>query len=278
MARINVPVQTQLCFHTFGNFAPPADLLGTPETVGIQFEGREVVWHALGSSEPFLREPSYPYAPTVTALMTTADTDDELFALILRFCSAVSYEFEAGIGVDRHGGDGEPDAFHPAVSRQAKATIGGLIVPAPKAIAVANEDRLRLALALYREALSVSSSYFAFVGFWSVVQAVHNGDERAVDAFFNQETAGVASVANYVASVLQQKSRQPLPTDFATHFRDGRDAIAHVIRYHGNMTHINPDEPGDRLRLDADIWFLRALARRAIDTAWPNAVTVVPRD
>jgi hypothetical protein len=64
IARIEVPVQTSLRFHTRTSGLFPADDLPTPETVVIEFEGRELVWHALGASEPLGSELPREYAPT----------------------------------------------------------------------------------------------------------------------------------------------------------------------------------------------------------------------
>jgi hypothetical protein len=284
IARLEVPVQTPLRFHTRTSGLFPADDLPTPETVVVEFESRELVWHAPGVSEPLGTELPREYTPTVTTVMQPGDEIEELFSLVLRFLSAVAFHFQTEAYAQGFGASGETDAMHPAVSRQA---WGGLystaIQLAPRGLAVTDDDRLRLSLALYREGRSARSKYLAWMALWNVIQAVHDGDDKRVDQFLNTEASKVLNAPGglnaFITSVLKAPHAANPPADVARYFRDhGRDAIAHVIRHTAAMPHINPDDLDDRFRLDADTYVLHALARRAIDQRWPNAVTTTALD
>jgi Methylamine utilization protein MauJ len=261
-----------LRFHTRTSDPIPLGDFPTPETVVIEFESRELVWHALGDSE----------APTVTTIMRSGDEFDPLFSLILRFLSAVAFACEIEAAAYRFGAHAETNATHPASSREPYGVPWApTIMLAPSSIEVANDDRLRLALALYREGASTRSKYLAFMALWSVIQAAHDGNESAVDAYLNSETSTIlhakGGVNAYIASVLKTPHTNP-PKDIAAYLRDhGRDAIAHVVRRKPAMTHINPDDLDDRFGLDADTYLLHALARNAIEQRWPGAVMVAPR-
>ena len=118
MARLNVPVQTPLRFHSHvPGSALPLGELGKPETVTIEYEGRRLVWHELGRSDGEL-EPAYDYAPTVTVVVDDGDDESTLYGLTLRFLSAIAFHYQVGTSIYGPAGDGEIDPLHPACSRQ----------------------------------------------------------------------------------------------------------------------------------------------------------------
>jgi hypothetical protein len=243
----------------------------------IEFEGRDLVWHELGLSDGQL-EPAYDFAPTVTVVVENVEAEEELYGLILRFLAAVAFRYDVGAMTHNPGGSGETDPLHPAVSRQRYALfVGKLIVPAPQRVEVAVGEGLGQALGVYREGVSAASPYLGWFAFWNAIEAAHDGVPSRVDEFLNAETPNVVEdVDAYVESVLTLALDQPEPRDIAEYFRQhGRAAIAHVKRDRPPYTEINPDDPADRFRLDADTWVLRSLARRAIEATWPHPVSAI---
>jgi hypothetical protein len=214
--------------------------------------------------------------------MLPGDEAEELFSLTLRFLSAVAFRYQTDAYAQGFGSSGETDPMHPAVSRQAWGGLyGAMIQLAPRRLAVVNDERQRLSLSLYREGRSARSKYLAWMALWNVIQAVHDGDETRVDQYLNTEASKVLNAPGglnaYITSVLKGPHAANPPTNVATYLRDhGRDAIAHVIRHTAAMPHINPDDLDTRFRLDADTFLLHALARRAIEQRWPDAVTATP--
>jgi hypothetical protein len=132
MARIEVAVQTPLRFHTRPRGVPhPFGELPAAETVAIEFESRELVWHALGLSKPIAAEPAREWAPTVTTLINDPDDIDEaedIFSLIFRFLSAIAFHFDLQAFANQYSATGETDPRHPAIAKQ---FYGGFSAPAP---------------------------------------------------------------------------------------------------------------------------------------------------
>jgi hypothetical protein len=153
------------------------------------------------------------------------------------------------------------------------------ILPAPERVEVEDDSQLRLALALHREGVNVSSPYLGFFAFWSVLDAVFDGKRNDVDAFVNREAAREnATMETYIRQLIPTYSPQDESSDVATYLREhGRNAIGHVIRHREDRPHITPDDPTARARLAAEAWWLRAASRSAVLGRWPNGVTVVDR-
>jgi hypothetical protein len=228
----------------------------TPESVRIEFNGREFGWLVPAS------HPGEPESgPTVTTLVDR-DVEDawlEASEATQRFISALAFHFDTRMETPpTSGGSGEIDLLHPWGAVDVRDTYGIELHVAPRSVVVADDSRLRLALALYREGLNAGSPFYRFLAFWNALDAAFDGDESARDEFLG---TGSRWHPHY------------LTEGVATHLRmNSRHAIAHVIREAGR-TVVDPDIPADRERLDLEgRQWLRDLARNAIESTWPPPV------
>jgi Methylamine utilization protein MauJ len=262
--RLEIPVRTYLRFTTAALPSPGDE----PESVTIEFEGREFGWLAHTRFEHGLPDDPDP-GPTLTTLVP-ADTHDEwrtAHELAQRFLSALAFHFNTRVeSKATSGGSSEPELLHPHGAIDARDTYGVQIVTAPSRVRLDADARLRVALAVYREAISAGSPFYAFLQFWNVLEAAFDGDGARRDAFLRR-----------VAPTLSD--RLPITGDVATHFRDAsRNAVAHVIRTNATSTTIDPDLPEDRERLDLERAWLREVARRAVYERWPQPVILDRRE
>jgi hypothetical protein len=185
-----------------------------------------------------------------------------------RLLSALSFHYNTRIESRRtKGGSGESDLLHPYGAVEPSDTFAGQCVTAPVRVHVEDDPQLRVALGLYREAMSAGSPFYRFLAFWNVLDAVFNGDEAARDAFIGARATGIHAVPNAAG------------TDVAKYLRqDSRHAIAHVVRDRPQDTTIDPDAPADRERLELDAYCLHDLARIAVLERWPEGVILEDAD
>jgi hypothetical protein len=263
--RLEVPVRTALRFTTT-TVALPSSWY-TPESVMIEFEGREFGWLALSRFEhQHPDEP--PPGPTVTTIVS-GDTPEEwreAQEAAQRFLSSIAFAFDTRVeSRPTSGGSGSADLLNPYGAVEASDTFGHQIVGAPERVEVHPDPRLRVTLAVYREGLSAASPFYRFLSFWNVLEAVFPNDGTARNAFIRD-----VAPSSYFA--------EPVEGDIAAHFRDNsRHAIAHIVRVDPADVSVDPDLPEDRERLDYEARWLQDVARKAAFHVWPEPVRLVPR-
>ncbi len=121
--------------------------------------------------------------------------------------------------------------------------------PSPKA---------KLALALYREGLSVNLIPYKVLGFFKVINIICDKSSAQIQWIKDHLQYVADRDANKRIAVL--KSTEP---DVATYlYRSGRCAVAHA---YDQNTVVNPDDPADLIRLREDLPVIRELARVAIE-------------
>jgi hypothetical protein len=154
---------------------------------------------------------------------------------------------------------------HPYGAVDVRDTFGAVDVAAPHSVTVTADERLRLALAVYREGLNAASPFYRFLAFWNVIEAAFGGNSHDRDSF--------------LGSARPAHSRPPSVTgDVAAYLRDeSGNAIAHVVRADPSDTSIDPDLPSDRERLDMEGRWMQDLARGAITSVWPKPVVTTRR-
>lgn len=116
----------------------------------------------------------------------------------------------------------------------------------------------KLALALYREGLSVNLTPYQFLGFFKVINIIKNGG--------NDQMQWIRDNLRYVTET-QAAARivaiQQIEPDVARYlYVSGRCAVAHAF---DRENVVNPDEPTDLIRLSEDLPVIRELARVAIE-------------
>jgi len=260
MARLEIPVRTHLRFRK--RVVLVLDPAPTPETVSITCDGREFGWLAIGPTPM-----GTPTAPTATTIVTPDSPEEwrESVGDVQRFLSALAFHYDTHVDSgSQTTGTGEPDLLHSRGFYRPHDHVSFRMELAPVQIDIDKSSRLRVALAVYREGLNVTSPFLSFLAFWNALDASFDGDEGARDAFLAAEAA--------ISGTDPRTSRSQ---SIATYLREHtRNPVAHTIRRDSTMTHIDPDLPGDRVRLERDSELVRRFARKAILARWPNALTV----
>lgn len=238
------------------------------ESVIIEFEGRKFGW-VERNRFPHQAEHEPSPGPMVTCLVDHFDMEDRELAAesLQRLLSALAFHYNTRIeSRNVYTGSGTNDLLHPYGAIEPSDTFASQCVSAPARVHVSGDARLRVALALYREALSAASPFYRLLAFWNVLDAVFKGDEAVRDDFLRQRATGVNSVPNASG-------------DVAKYLRDdSRNAIAHVVRRDGAQTSIDADQPADRERLSQDAYSVQRLSRIAILEHWADAVGVESSD
>ena len=260
MPRHEVPVRTSLRFSTRAVALPSSWY--EPESVTIEFEGREFGWLALKRFAHQHPDESPP-GPTVTTLIAEDIQEEwrDASEALQRFLSALAFEYDTRIeSRPRSGGSGTRDLLSSSGAIAASDGYGYQVVTAPERVHLHPDPRLRVAVAVYREALSAASPFYRFLAFWNVLEAAFGGDGAKRNAFIRR----IAPTSFFNVPILD---------DVAQHFRDNsRNAIAHVIRSDVTNTTIDPDLPEDRERLDMEARWLQDVARKAVLDVWPDAI------
>jgi len=122
------------------------------------------------------------------------------------------------------------------------------------------KPKVKLALALYREALNVNSTPYKFLGFYKIINILYrNGN--AQKAWINKT---VELLDDHYAKERVAKLRKE-GHDVGTYlYQSGRNAIAHAYT-EPSINPVNPDEPAHISRLFSDLPVIRALAEYLIE-------------
>ena len=211
--------------------------------VKVTFQGREFL----------LRPETDQLAPSVALAYDPPLTDKEALLLIRRFLSSLSWVERGplretfGIGTGGHpGGVGKGDGAR-LINRRFRVDY----------LPEAKDPKAQLCLALYREAMNLNSKPFQFLGFFKIINALF---ERGADqkGWINKTLPLVND--HWVRE--RVKELQKLHGDIGEYLYDsGRCAVAHAF----NEPLVDPDDPDDTQRLDADLPVIRALAEHLME-------------
>src|SRR5262245_45031787 len=118
--------------------------------------------------------------------------------------------------------------------------------------------KAKLALALYREGLSVNLTPYQFLGFFKVINVIRNSGREQVQWIRDNLQHVIEERA--LARIAAIQATTP---DVATYlYASGRCAVAHAF---DQSNIVNPDEPADLIRLSEDLPVIRELARVVIE-------------
>jgi hypothetical protein len=258
-------------------------LKAPPDVAGIEFEGREFVWHPPVEYEDELARSQY--GPMV-AVVIADDADGRAAAQSLqRFLSTAAFAYDQPVddGAGGLGGDGESDAYHPFGARAQRSHPYVYKAEAPAALVVTGDEPLPLALSYFREGLNASSPFYRCVAFRNVLDAVYEVEHETVAVPGTQQRALTKEAAARdtfidarAATIAEWYSRTTPAVGWPDYLREEvRNALAHVNRT--GRRQVNPDDPAERVRLMGDAGLMHQLARAAINSRWPRAVSRVPR-
>ncbi len=170
------------------------------------------------------------------------------FLSILSWCDNVPMENLYG-----HSGSVVPVA----IPRSTTRAFGSCIFGYPFYRKIEGDLKVRLALALYREALTVNSVPFSFLSYFKILNIFWNRSKELID--------GIRHTLPYLTDKLSleridklKKTESDVPTYL---YESGRCAIAHA--YSDPL--VDPDDVAELRRLSQDIWVIRAIAEYLIE-------------
>ena len=177
------------------------------------------------------------------------------FLSILFWCDDVPMENLYGFS-----GSAEPVAIPRDTTRTCGVCIGGYLfyrdlAPDPKA---------KLALALYRETLTVNSVPFSFLSYFKILNIFwkdkykKNGSNELIEGI--KKMLPKLNDPEAVGRIKQLSKNQPDITKYL--YESGRCAVAHAY----SRPLVDPDDIDDRMRLSQDIWIIKAIAEELIES------------
>ncbi|MGD0381954.1 MAG: methylamine utilization protein MauJ [Thermoguttaceae bacterium] len=121
-----------------------------------------------------------------------------------------------------------------------------------------SDPKAKLALALYREGLSVNLVPYKVLGFFKVINIIC--DKGSAQKQWIRDSLQYVADKDAIARIATIQSTDP---DVAKYlYESGRCAVAHAF---DQNTVVNPDEPADLIRLRKDLPVIRELARIALE-------------
>ncbi|RQV96947.1 hypothetical protein EH220_05130 [bacterium] len=120
-----------------------------------------------------------------------------------------------------------------------------------------NDERARLALALYREGMTVNSIPYKFLSFYKIINILlANGDQQK--KWINNQVP----LLHIKDQRLSKSLASITDSDIGNHiYVSGRCAIAHAY----STPVVNPDKPDDTRRLENELFLIQVLAERLIE-------------
>jgi hypothetical protein len=169
-----------------------------------------------------------------------------------RFLSAMAWHHRAATRVVFYGSATHPIPFGQTLSRP----IGNMHFHVPPTIRTPTDPKAKLALALYREAISIQGPPYAFLGYAKIINICyeHGPDQKA----WINRTLPLLTDPDATARITALSGAYPDLGDYL--YRSGRCAIAHA---YGTPV-VDPDNPDDILRLMGDMPLVKALAEHLI--------------
>jgi hypothetical protein len=188
-----------------------------------------------------------------------AISETEALTLINRFLSVLSWCDDVPVE-NLYGWSGTQAPV--AMPRNTSRTVGTCIGEYPFYRDIEQNPKAKLALALYREALTVNSVPFSFLSYFNILNIFWKdryekgsneliegikttlpslSDKEAMDRI-KQLTETQADIANYL-------------------YESGRCAIAHAYSF----PFVDPDDVVDLRRLSQDMWVIKAIAEMLIE-------------
>jgi hypothetical protein len=130
-------------------------------------------------------------------------------------------------------------------------------------VASPSDPRAKLAIALFREAISVASVPYEFLGYLKIIN-IRFDKSRSQIQWIN-ESLPLLTDTRAKSRIAELQRTEP---DIGKYlYESGRCAVAHAFE----TPTVDPDLPGDFIRLSADMPVARALAKHFIVTEFSLA-------
>ncbi|MCG3130865.1 MAG: hypothetical protein FLDDKLPJ_01639 [Phycisphaerae bacterium] len=120
------------------------------------------------------------------------------------------------------------------------------------------DPKAKLALALYREGLSVNLTPYQFLGFFKIINIIC--DKGKDQKQWIRNNLQYVTDKDALARIAAIQRNEPDVADYL--YISGRCAVAHAF---DQANVVNPDDPADLIRLSEDLPVIRELARVAIE-------------
>jgi hypothetical protein len=201
-----------------------------------------------------LRPPENTSAADVRLQYEHPHLERKAFEAILRFLTALSWWHHCPTRVRL-----APACTAPTL-RVGKGSFGPPLRKGyclPDGVKSRSDPKARLALALYREALSVKGTPYEFLGYFKIISVRYKGDQI------------IPWIHNAIPLLTDKRAKdrvlelQASEADIGKYlYVSGRCAVAHAF----SDPVVDPDNPDDLSRLIADMPVARALAEYLIET------------
>jgi hypothetical protein len=218
-----------------------------------------IEWPTVPTSAPFeeqiveLRPPQPGCYADVCTQYDHPGGQANAIELVCRFLSIMSWKHRSAARIIHFGFGTLPNPF--LASRP--EPISNLHFRLPSSIEPPSHWRAKLALALYREAISLQGPAYAFLGF-----------ARVINILYRRGVAQKQWINRTIPLITDREARDRIAilagayADVGEYLYDsGRCAIAHAF---GSPV-VDPDNPNDILRLMGDLIVVRALAEYLIE-------------
>lgn len=183
-------------------------------------------------------------------------SQEEALTLINRFLSALSWCDDQPME-NIYGWSGNPVPV--PVPRAARALGSSIAFPFGRTVEVS--DEAKLALALYREARSINSVPYEFLGYFKILNIFWNDKfQKTGTSKYNELIDGIRITLPQITCHLAKERIGKLSleqADLATYlYESGRCAVAHAY----SKPLVDPDNIKDLHRLSSDMWIIKAIA------------------
>ncbi len=187
-------------------------------------------------------------------------TEKEALTLINRFLSILSWCDDVPME-NLYGWSGSPKPV--AIPRDTSRTCGSCIGDYPFYRELEQNSKVRLALALYREARTVNSVPFSFLSYFKILNIFWKDRYEKGSNELIEGIRTMLSKLNDKEALERIKQLTGSQNDIPNYlYESGRCAIAHAY----SEPLVDPDDVADLRRLSQDIWVIKAIAEKLIKT------------
>ncbi len=186
-------------------------------------------------------------------------TEIDALTLINRFLSILAWCDDVPME-NLYGGAGS--TIPVAIPRDTSRSCGSCIGDYPFCRDIEQDSKAGLALALYREGLTVNSVPFSFLSYFKILNIFW---EDRYERGSNELVEGIRSILSKLndrEAIDRIKQLTSSQTDIPKYlYESGRCAVAHAY----SLPLVDPDDVADLRRLSQDIWVIKAIAEELIE-------------
>ena len=223
--------------------------IGNEKEIYFEFKGKKVRWI---NGETYLRS---------ILIIPVKEYSIEQETLLDEFISSLVWETQ--IPIRKIFTAGGPKSRAPII--KPTKNMGGIIIP-KKELNYKSEDmneRLILALALYKEGINSNSVYYSFLNYYKIIELLFSGKKRDIIDMLNSSKDFL--VSHYAKQIQEiDETCKEVKISFGKYIYDaGRCAIAHAGKIDST---VSPDDREDYIRISKDLPLIKEIARHIIQS------------